>query len=56
MPKKRILVVGGGVTGFTTAWALLDAGSSPTPRTASPLKSLMLSGNSHPLSVESTPT
>ncbi|KAF8915093.1 hypothetical protein CPB85DRAFT_1251774 [Mucidula mucida] len=26
-PKnKRVLVVGGGVTGFTTAWALLDAG------------------------------
>ncbi|KAF8902171.1 FAD dependent oxidoreductase [Mucidula mucida] len=29
-PKKRILVVGGGVTGFTTAWALLDAGYDVT--------------------------
>ncbi|KAF9031555.1 FAD dependent oxidoreductase [Hymenopellis radicata] len=26
MSKKRVLVIGGGVTGFTTAWALLDAG------------------------------
>ncbi|KAF9011648.1 hypothetical protein BDZ89DRAFT_1143081 [Hymenopellis radicata] len=25
VPRKHILVVGGGVTGFTTAWALLDA-------------------------------
>ncbi|KAF9021772.1 FAD dependent oxidoreductase [Hymenopellis radicata] len=30
-PKnKRVLVVGGGVTGFTTAWALLDAGYKVT--------------------------
>ncbi|KAF8991439.1 FAD dependent oxidoreductase [Hymenopellis radicata] len=28
--KKRILVIGGGVTGFTTAWALLDAGYDVT--------------------------
>ncbi|TCD61642.1 hypothetical protein EIP91_008130 [Steccherinum ochraceum] len=27
---KRILVIGGGVTGMTTAWALLDAGYSVT--------------------------
>jgi D-amino-acid oxidase len=25
-PSKRVLVIGGGVTGLTTAWALLDAG------------------------------
>ena len=25
-PGKRVLVIGGGVTGLTTAWALLDAG------------------------------
>ncbi|THH29895.1 hypothetical protein EUX98_g4296 [Antrodiella citrinella] len=28
--NKRILVIGGGVTGMTTAWALLDAGYSVT--------------------------
>ncbi|KAF8901280.1 FAD dependent oxidoreductase [Mucidula mucida] len=28
--KKRVLVIGGGVTGFTTAWALLDAGYEVT--------------------------
>ncbi|KAF9016612.1 FAD dependent oxidoreductase [Hymenopellis radicata] len=30
VPRKRILVVGGGVTGFTSAWALLDAGYDVT--------------------------
>ena len=25
-PGKRVLIIGGGVTGLTTAWALLDAG------------------------------
>ncbi|KAF9018755.1 FAD dependent oxidoreductase [Hymenopellis radicata] len=30
VPKKRVLIVGGGVTGFTTAWALLDAGYDVT--------------------------
>ncbi|KAF8875175.1 nucleotide-binding domain-containing protein [Infundibulicybe gibba] len=29
-PSSRVLVVGGGVTGFTTAWALLDAGYAVT--------------------------
>ena len=26
VPTKRVLVIGGGVTGLTTTWALLDAG------------------------------
>ncbi|KAF8868408.1 hypothetical protein CPB85DRAFT_1448309 [Mucidula mucida] len=30
VPRKRILIVGGGVTGFTTAWAFLDAGYDVT--------------------------
>jgi len=25
-PSRRVVVIGGGVTGLTTAWALLDAG------------------------------
>ncbi|KAF8880844.1 nucleotide-binding domain-containing protein [Infundibulicybe gibba] len=29
-PSSRVLVVGGGVTGLTTAWALLDAGYAVT--------------------------
>lgn len=29
-PKKRVLVIGGSVTGLTTAWALLDAGYAVT--------------------------
>ncbi|KIY67306.1 FAD dependent oxidoreductase [Cylindrobasidium torrendii FP15055 ss-10] len=29
-PKKRVLIVGGGVTGFTSAWTLLDAGYDVT--------------------------
>ncbi|KAF8647033.1 hypothetical protein AX16_006870 [Volvariella volvacea WC 439] len=29
-PSKRVLVIGGGVTGLTTAWALLDAGYDVT--------------------------
>ncbi|KAL4249980.1 hypothetical protein AB1N83_013864, partial [Pleurotus pulmonarius] len=29
-PVKRVLVVGGGVTGLTTTWALLDAGYDVT--------------------------
>lgn len=29
-PTSRVLVVGGSVTGYTTAWALLDAGYAVT--------------------------